>query len=111
MLSGVLKLSQRTVQGQYRDHATRPSWSAPRQTFENANQHHLDVSTVPFTSNQSVERVWQYFKLGLRWQLPKNLNELQLLMRARLEAMPQTVIASVNEQKIWRNSQISGANL
>jgi len=42
-----------------------------------------------------IERVWQHFKLGLRWQLPKNLDELRLLMRARLEAMPQAVIASI----------------
>lgn len=42
-----------------------------------------------------IERVWQHFKLGLRWQLPKNLDELRLLMRARLEAMPQAMIASI----------------
>ena len=42
-----------------------------------------------------IERVWQHFKLGLRWQLPKNLDELRVLMRARLEAMTQTVIASI----------------
>ncbi len=42
-----------------------------------------------------IERVWQHFKLGLRWQLPKSLDELRLLMRARLEAMTQTVIASI----------------
>ena len=42
-----------------------------------------------------IERVWQHFKLSLRWQLPKNLDELRLLMRARLEAMPQAVIASI----------------
>jgi hypothetical protein len=42
-----------------------------------------------------IERVWQHFKLGLRWQLPKDLDELRLLMRTRLEAMTQTVIASL----------------
>lgn len=42
-----------------------------------------------------IERVWQHLKLGLRWKLPKNLDELRLLMRSRLEAMPQTVIASI----------------
>ena len=42
-----------------------------------------------------IERVWQPFKLGLRWQLPKDLDELRLLMRTRLEAMTQTVIASL----------------
>lgn len=42
-----------------------------------------------------IERVWQHFKLGLRWQLPKDLDELRLFMRTRLEAMTQTVIASI----------------
>ena len=42
-----------------------------------------------------IERVWQHLKLGLRWQLPKNLDELRLLLRARLEAMSQAVIASI----------------
>ena len=42
-----------------------------------------------------IERVWQPFKLGLRWQLPKNLDALRLLMRVRLEAMTQEVIASI----------------
>ncbi|MEP1058027.1 MULTISPECIES: IS630 family transposase [Cyanophyceae] len=42
-----------------------------------------------------IERVWQHFKLGLRWQLPKSLDELGLLMRSRLEAMTPAVIASL----------------
>jgi hypothetical protein len=42
-----------------------------------------------------IERVWQHLKLGLRWKLPKNLDELRLLMKARLEEMTQTVIASI----------------
>lgn len=42
-----------------------------------------------------IERVWQHFKLGLRWQLPKNLDALRLLMRMRLEAMTKEVIASI----------------
>jgi DDE superfamily endonuclease len=42
-----------------------------------------------------LERVWQPFKLGRRWQLPKDLDELRLLMRARLETMTQAVIASI----------------
>jgi len=42
-----------------------------------------------------IERVWQHFKLGLRWQLPKSLDELRSLMRARLEAMTPAVIASI----------------
>ena len=42
-----------------------------------------------------IERVWQHFKLGLRWTLPKNLDELRELMRQRLEEMMQEVIASI----------------
>ena len=42
-----------------------------------------------------IERVWQHFKLGLRWQLPEDLEALRLLMRARLETMTQAVIASI----------------
>jgi DDE superfamily endonuclease len=42
-----------------------------------------------------IERVWQHLKLGLRWKLPKNLDELRLLMRSRLEEMTQSVIASI----------------
>jgi hypothetical protein len=42
-----------------------------------------------------IERVWQHFKRGLRWQLPKNLDALRLLMRVRLEAMTKEVIASL----------------
>jgi len=42
-----------------------------------------------------IERVWQHFKLGLRWQLPKSLDGLRSLMRARLEAMTPAVIASI----------------
>lgn len=30
-----------------------------------------------------IERVWQHLKLGLRWKLPKNLEQLRLLMRSR----------------------------
>jgi hypothetical protein len=39
--------------------------------------------------------VWQHFKLGLRWQLPKNLDALRLLMRVPARAMTQEVIASI----------------
>lgn len=42
-----------------------------------------------------IERVWQHIKLGLRWQLPKDLDALRLLMRARLETMTQAVLASI----------------
>jgi len=42
-----------------------------------------------------IERVWQHFKLGLRWKLPKDLDQLRVLMRERLEVMTQEVIASI----------------
>jgi len=42
-----------------------------------------------------IERVWQHFKLGLRWKLPQSLDELRLLMRSRLEALTAGVIASI----------------
>lgn len=42
-----------------------------------------------------IERVWQHLKRGLRWKLPKTLDELRLLVRARLLEMTQTVIASI----------------
>ncbi|XHX78387.1 MAG: transposase [Stenomitos frigidus ULC029] len=42
-----------------------------------------------------IERVWKPFKLGLRWQLPKHLDEWRLLIRSRLEAMTQAVMASL----------------
>jgi transposase len=42
-----------------------------------------------------IERVWQHVKLGLRWQLPQDLDALRLLMRTRLETMTQTVMASL----------------
>ncbi|MBD2037156.1 hypothetical protein H6F76_19500 [Leptolyngbya sp. FACHB-321] len=51
-----------------------------------------------------IERVWQHFKLGLRWQLPKSLDELRLLMRSRLEAMTPAVIASFGGWDSIRNA-------
>jgi transposase len=42
-----------------------------------------------------IERVWQHLKRGLRWQLPKTLDELRLLIRQRLQDMTQAVIASI----------------
>jgi len=42
-----------------------------------------------------IERVWQHFKIGLRWKLPKDLDQLRLLMRERLAVMTQEVIASI----------------
>lgn len=42
-----------------------------------------------------IEQVWQYLKRGLRWQLPQTLEQLRLLLRARLQEMTQCVIASI----------------
>lgn len=42
-----------------------------------------------------IERVWQHLKQGLRWKLPKTLDELRLLIRERLQEMTQAVIASI----------------
>lgn len=42
-----------------------------------------------------IEQVWQYLKKGLRWKLPKNLDELRVLITQRLEAMSKEVIASI----------------
>lgn len=42
-----------------------------------------------------IERVWQHFKQGLRWQLPKTLDELRVLIRQRLEGMTQATLASI----------------
>ena len=57
--------------------------------------HAPETNPYAFGGAKPYERVWQHFKLGLRWNLPKDLNELRLLMRARLEAMTQAVIASI----------------
>lgn len=42
-----------------------------------------------------IEQVWQHLKRGLRWQLPKTLDELRQAIRTRLEAMTQELIASI----------------
>lgn len=42
-----------------------------------------------------IEQIWQYFKWGLRWQLPTNLEQLRLLIAQRLEQMSEEVIASI----------------
>jgi hypothetical protein len=39
--------------------------------------------------------VWQYLKKGLRWKLPKNLEELRILISEQLEKMGLEVIASI----------------
>jgi transposase len=42
-----------------------------------------------------IEQVWSYLKTGLRWQLPSSLDELRLLITARLEKMTSEVIGSI----------------
>jgi hypothetical protein len=37
----------------------------------------LLFSAITLTRTNPIERVWQHFKLGLRWQLPKSLDELR----------------------------------
>ncbi len=42
-----------------------------------------------------IEQVWQYLKKGLRWKLPRNLEELRILISEQLEKMGLEVIASI----------------
>jgi transposase len=42
-----------------------------------------------------IEQIWQYLKKGLRWKLPRDLEELRLLIGQRLEEMNKEVIASI----------------
>lgn len=42
-----------------------------------------------------IERVWLHLKQGLRWKLPKNLDQLKVFITQRLQAMTQAVIASL----------------
>ncbi|MBD2179398.1 transposase [Pseudanabaena sp. FACHB-1998] len=42
-----------------------------------------------------IERVWLHLKQGLRFALPKNMNELQLFVTIRLSEMSKSVIASL----------------
>jgi transposase len=42
-----------------------------------------------------IERVWLHLKKGLRFTLPKNMDELRLLVKNRLSEMTKSVIASL----------------
>ncbi|MDV3001426.1 MAG: IS630 family transposase ISMae27 [Chroococcopsis gigantea SAG 12.99] len=42
-----------------------------------------------------IEQIWQYIKRGLRWKLPASLDELRLLITARLAVMTNDIIASI----------------
>ncbi|MBD2074914.1 hypothetical protein H6F86_13615 [Phormidium sp. FACHB-592] len=49
--------------------------------------HTLGINPYALSRAKPYERVWQHFKLGLRWKLPKDIDTLRLLMRIKLEAM------------------------
>jgi transposase len=57
-----------------------------------------------------IERVWQHLKLGMKWKLPKDLDELREMMRVRLEEMSEAVIASIVGWK-WILDAISVAKI
>ncbi|WP_199330705.1 IS630 family transposase [Microcoleus sp. FACHB-68] len=42
-----------------------------------------------------IEQVWQYLKRGLRWELPKTLDELRSLISKQLEQLTKEVIKSI----------------
>jgi hypothetical protein len=42
-----------------------------------------------------IERVWLYLTQGLRFALPKNMDELRLLVKNRLSEMAKSVLASI----------------
>jgi hypothetical protein len=42
-----------------------------------------------------IEQVWQYVKKRLRWQLPKNLEQLRQLFNRELEQLTCAIIASI----------------
>jgi hypothetical protein len=45
-----------------------------------------------------IERVWLHLKQGLRWKLPKTLDELKALVTQRLKEMTRQVIASLTRR-------------
>jgi hypothetical protein len=42
-----------------------------------------------------IERAWLYLTQGLRFALPKNMDELRLLVKNRLSEMAKSVLASI----------------
>jgi hypothetical protein len=42
-----------------------------------------------------IERVWLYLTQGLRFALPRNMDELRLLVKNRLSEMAKSVLASI----------------
>jgi transposase len=58
-----------------------------------------------------IERVWLHLKQGLRWQLPKTLNELQelqALVTHRLKEMTQQVISLTGRASILEALSVAG---
>ncbi|MDB9418774.1 hypothetical protein [Microcystis aeruginosa] len=63
----------------------------------------FSLLSQPYLSNQTreeikanpIEQIWQYLKKGLRWKLPRDLEELRWLIGQRLEEMNKEVIASI----------------
>lgn len=64
------------------------------------------VHSAPSHSPETnpIETVWQHLKRGLRWQLPKTLDELRELISNRLAQMSQQVIHSIVGRKSILNA-------
>ena len=56
-----------------------------------------------------IEQVWQYLKRRLRWQLPKNLEQLQQWMTQQLETLsPQTIASITGRASILEALSVAG---
>ncbi|WP_462161832.1 transposase [Microcystis aeruginosa] len=74
--------------------------------LDNGNFHNVKKLKIPDNiilifqpphcpESNPIEQIWQYLKKGLRWKLPRDLEELRLLIGQRLEEMNKEVIASI----------------
>jgi transposase len=69
--------------------------------FHKAKKLKIPANIIPMfqpshcPESNPIEQVWSYLKIGLRWQLPSSLDELRLLITARLEQMTSEVIGSI----------------
>ncbi|MEM8828316.1 MAG: hypothetical protein AAGE96_03040 [Cyanobacteria bacterium P01_G01_bin.19] len=59
--------------------------------------HTCGLALCPETN--PIETVWQHLKRGLRWKLPKTLDDLRQLISNRLAEMIQQVIYSIVGKK------------
>lgn len=50
-----------------------------------------------------IERVWLHLKQGLRWKLPKTLEQLQALVTQRLTEMTKGHLQEINYLLFWLN--------